>query len=177
MKHTLLLPLVLALPVSALLHAGFPAAGEAPSATQIPVAPGQNFTGTTSTLDTSGVVSVGRRLFEPGAHSNWHRHEGGQLVFAEAGRGFYQERGKPVRWLNAGESGYIPAGTPHWHGAVPTDSFTQLVVTFAGATTWMEPVTDEEYGRLIKQRNDDGTTSASINDQTVLDFDVTPEGR
>jgi quercetin dioxygenase-like cupin family protein len=117
---------------------------------QQPSGASANFTGQTSTLDTEGVASIGRRLFAPGAHSNWHRHEGGQVVFAEKGAGFYQERGKPVHWLKEGESGYIAANTPHWHGANTRESFTQLVVTFAGATTWMENVSDDDYARLIK---------------------------
>jgi quercetin dioxygenase-like cupin family protein len=143
-----LLALVLGVAVAGIAHAQAPAA-PAPAAQQ-PSPAGSNFSGQTSTLETDGVVSIGRRLFEPGVHSNWHRHEGGQVVFAEKGAGFYQERGKPVHWLSEGQSGYIAANTPHWHGAVPKQSFTQLVVTFAGATTWMEKVTEEDYTRLIK---------------------------
>src|SRR6266508_2928089 len=143
-----LLVLVLGVTVAGIGHAQAPSPPR--SAPQQPSPASANFSGQTSTLETDGVVSLGRRLFEAGAHSNWHRHGGGQLVFAEKGAGFYQDRGKPVHWLSEGQSGYIAANTPHWHGAISKESFTQLVVTFAGATTWMEKVTDEDYARLIK---------------------------
>jgi len=78
-------------------------------------APG--FTGRTTTLDTAG-YSIGRRVFEAGAHNaTWHLHTAGQLIFAESGHGRFQIKGQPIHELAPGESGFIPAGMMHWHGA------------------------------------------------------------
>ncbi|MDF9832255.1 4-carboxymuconolactone decarboxylase [Ereboglobus sp. PH5-5] len=92
--------------------------------------------------------SVGNVVFSPSARTNWHTHPDGQILLAIAGRGCYQERGKPVRWLGAGDVVNIPAGVEHWHGAAPGSEFTHIALSNEyqnSAVTWMKPVTDEEY--------------------------------
>lgn len=45
----------------------------------------------------------------------------------------------------------IPAGAKHWHGAARDSWFVHLAIEVPGKNTaseWLEPVTDEEYGRL-----------------------------
>jgi quercetin dioxygenase-like cupin family protein len=121
--------------------------GHAQQAASQPVlaeAPG--FTGKTATLETTG-YSVGRRIFAPGSHNaTWHMHTAGQLVFAEAGHGRLQIKGQPARELAPGDSGYIPANTMHWHGSVPTESFTMMFITMGASTTSQgEPLTEEVY--------------------------------
>lgn len=107
-------------------------------------APG--FAGKTATLDTTG-YTVGRRIFAPGSHNaTWHMHAAGQLIYAESGHGRYQIKGQPIRELAPGDTGYIPGGTMHWHGSLPSETFTMTFVTMgAGATTQGEPITDEIY--------------------------------
>ena len=50
-------------------------------------------------LTTEGVV-IGNVTFEPGCRNNWHIHRatkgGGQMLVGVAGRGWYQEEGKPA---------------------------------------------------------------------------------
>ncbi|MFS2738141.1 4-carboxymuconolactone decarboxylase, partial [Parabacteroides merdae] len=41
-------------------------------------------------------VPISNVTFEPGCRNNWHSHTGGQLLVATAGRGYYQEQGKPA---------------------------------------------------------------------------------
>jgi len=130
-------------------HAQQPAApvpaSPAAAPTGIPAeAPG--FTGKTALLDTTG-YSVGRRIFAPGSHNaTWHMHAAGQLIFAESGHGRFQIKGQPIRELSPGDSGYIPAGTMHWHGSVPTETFTMTFVTMgAGPTTQGEALTEDIY--------------------------------
>jgi quercetin dioxygenase-like cupin family protein len=113
--------------------------------TGIPVeAPG--FTGKTALLDTAG-YSIGRRIFAPGSHNaTWHMHAAGQLVFAESGRGRLQIQRQAIRELAPGDSAYIPAGTMHWHGSAPNESFTMTFVTMgAGPTTQGDAVTEDVY--------------------------------
>lgn len=105
-------------------------------------------------LSTEQVV-IGNVAFEPGCRNNWHIHHaesgGGQILLVTAGRGYYQEWGKPARELAAGDVVNIPAGVKHWHGAAKDSWFAHLAVEVpaeAGHTEWLEPVSDEDYGSL-----------------------------
>jgi len=128
-------------------HAQQPAtrpAGAAP-ATVVP-AEAAGFVGKTALLDTTG-YTVGRRIFAPGSHNaTWHMHTAGQLIFAESGHGRFQIKGQPIHELAPGESGFIPGGMMHWHGSVPTESFTMTFVTMGASTTSQgEAVTEDVY--------------------------------
>lgn len=72
-------------------------------------------------LTTQG-VSAAHVSFEPGCRNWWHiHHKGGQILLCTGGRGYYQEWGKEARKLHPAEG---------------------------SSNEWVEPVTDEEYGRL-----------------------------
>jgi quercetin dioxygenase-like cupin family protein len=90
--------------------------------------------------------------FEPGCRNNWHIHHlGGQILFCTAGKGWYQEEGKPAQSLHPGDVVNIPAGVKHWHGATKDSWFAHIALSVPaeGATTeWLNPVTDEEYNKL-----------------------------
>ena len=97
-------------------------------------------------------VPISNVTFEPGCRNNWHIHHassgGGQILICVAGRGYYQEYGKPAQELHPGDVVNIPAGVKHWHGAAPDSWFSHLAVGVAGENTsneWLEPVSDEEY--------------------------------
>ena len=105
-------------------------------------------------LSTSGVV-IGNVTFEPGCRNNWHIHRaakgGGQILLCTAGRGWYQEWGKPAQKLGPGDVVNIPADVKHWHGAAKDSWFAHLAVEVPGdetANEWLEMVNDEEYGQL-----------------------------
>lgn len=90
--------------------------------------------------------------FEPGCRNNWHIHQarkgGGQMLVGVAGRGWYQEEGKPAQEILPGTVIHIPAGVKHWHGAAKDSWFAHLAFEIPGEGTsneWLEPVTDEEY--------------------------------
>jgi quercetin dioxygenase-like cupin family protein len=102
------------------------------------------FTGKSDTLDAKD-LGVGRRSFEAGARSAWHSHDKGQLLFVEQGRGRVQRKGEPVKELKVGDSDYTAPSVVHWHGAVPTERYVQVAVSFGGDITWMQKVTDAEY--------------------------------
>lgn len=65
--------------------------------------------------------------FAPGAHSNWHRH-GGMDILVTGGLGIYQQEGHPAQLLRRGDVVHIPAGVRHWHGAAPGNWFQQIVI-------------------------------------------------
>ena len=102
-------------------------------------------------------VNVSNVTFEPRCRNNWHIHHaeqgGGQMLIGVAGRGWYQEEGRPAVEILPGTVIHIPAGIKHWHGAAADSWFAHLAFEVAGEETsneWLEPVTDEEYDRLEK---------------------------
>lgn len=102
-------------------------------------------------LTTEG-VAIGNVTFEPKCRNNWHiHHKGGQMLLCTAGRGYYQEWGKPARELHPGDVVQIPPEVKHWHGAAPDSYFVHLAVEVpaeGSSNEWLEPVSDEEYGKL-----------------------------
>lgn len=105
--------------------------------------------------DPKGGLFAANVTFEPGCRNNWHIHHaktgGGQILICVAGRGYYQEEGKPAVELNPGDCINIPAEVKHWHGAAPDSWFSHLAVEVPGterSNEWCEPVTDEEYSKL-----------------------------
>lgn len=100
-------------------------------------------------------VRISNVTFEPKCRNNWHIHHaengGGQILVCVAGRGYYQEWGKPAVEMNPGDCINIPPEVKHWHGAAPDSWFSHLAVEVPGTNTsneWLEPVTDEEYNKL-----------------------------
>ena len=100
-------------------------------------------------------VVIGNVTFEPACRNHWHIHHakngGGQILLVTAGRGWYQEWGKPARALKAGDVVHIPANVKHWHGAAKDSAFQHLAVEVAGeetSTEWCEPVDEKEQLNL-----------------------------
>jgi quercetin dioxygenase-like cupin family protein len=94
---------------------------------------------------------IGNVTFEPGCRNSWHKHGGGQVLLVTGGRGYYREWGMPARELHSGDVVEIPAGAKHWHGAARDSWFVHLFVFVnpeKEATTWLEPVSDEDYNTL-----------------------------
>ena len=100
-------------------------------------------------------VFLANVTFEPGCRNNWHIHHaksgGGQILVCVAGRGYYQEEGKEAVEMKPGDCINIPAEVKHWHGAAPDEWFSHLAIEVPGENSsneWLEPVSDEEYGKL-----------------------------
>ena len=97
-------------------------------------------------------VIVGNVTFEPACRNHWHIHHasegGGQMLLVTAGRGWYQEWGKPAQELRPGDVVNIPVGIKHWHGAAPDSWFSHLAVEVPGDETsneWLEAVDNTVY--------------------------------
>ena len=93
--------------------------------------------------------------FEPRCRNNWHIHHakqgGGQMLIGVAGRGWYQEEGKPAVEILPGTVIHIPVGVKHWHGAAADSWFSHLAFEVSGEETsneWLEAVTDDVYNLL-----------------------------
>lgn len=94
--------------------------------------------------------------FAPGAHSNWHRH-GGMDILVTGGVGIYQQEGRAAQVLRKGDVLHIPTGTRHWHGAAPGNWFQQIVIydkDWKPTTHYADvdnTVTDEAYNHLAME--------------------------
>ena len=102
--------------------------------------------------DPNETVFIANVTFEPGCRNNWHIHHaksgGGQILVCVAGRGYYQEWGKPAQELRPGDVVNIPVGVKHWHGAAPDSWFSHLAVEVPGDETsneWLEAVDNTVY--------------------------------
>ena len=109
---------------------------------------GQSYLAPLSTQQV-GIYNV---TFEPSCRNNWHIHHakngGGQILVCVAGRGYYQEWGKPAQELRPGSVVNIPVGVKHWHGAAPNSWFSHLAVEVPGDETsneWLEAVDNTVY--------------------------------
>ncbi|GAA3123615.1 quercetin dioxygenase-like cupin family protein [Kribbella aluminosa] len=87
--------------------------------------------------------------FTPGARTNWHSHANGQLLVCTDGTGLVGTRDGTTVVLRAGESVWTPAGEEHFHGGTTQTMMCHYAILDASgdseATTWLEPVTDEQY--------------------------------
>ena len=93
--------------------------------------------------------------FEPGVRNNWHIHKadkrGGQVLVGVAGKGWYQEDGKPAVEILPGTVIHIPANVKHWHGAQKDNWFSHLAFEIEGENSsniWLETVNDDYYLKL-----------------------------
>ncbi len=117
---------------------------------------GEHFTGASflapMSLEQVGIFNV---TFEPGCINEWHIHHaskgGGQILIAVAGRGWYQEWGKPERELKPGDTVNIPANVKHWHGAAKDSWFQHIAVEVPGegtSTEWLGFPDPDDYAKL-----------------------------
>ena len=111
---------------------------------------GAYFTGQSYLAPMGPVTNV---TFEPRCRNNWHvHHRQVQVLICVAGRGWYQEWGKPAVEMTPGTVVAIPAEAKHWHGAARDSWFQHLTyhtdVQEGASNEWLEPVTDEWYDQL-----------------------------
>ncbi len=112
---------------------------------------GQYFIGNSYLADMGdGMFNV---TFEPRCRNNWHvHHKQVQVLICVAGRGWYQEWGKPAVEMTPGTIINVPAEVKHWHGAAKDSWFQHLTyhkdVQDEASNEWLEPVTDEVYDGL-----------------------------
>ena len=108
---------------------------------------GSQFTGEVFaylTMASTDGVTINTVDFTPCARTYWHSHEDGQIRIVLAGRGLIQADSGPVRVIRAGDTVWAPPGERHWHGASP-DSYVVHTAISLGATSWAEPVADDQY--------------------------------
>jgi quercetin dioxygenase-like cupin family protein len=90
-------------------------------------------------------VHVYHVKFESGARTNWHTHSGPQWLLVVEGRIRVQTAGNPPQEVEVGDAVVFAPGEKHWHGAAPGSTGVHLAVNVNAETTWLEPVSDEDY--------------------------------
>ena len=110
--------------------------------------PTATFTGEvyTQSISSDGQVNIANVTFTPCARSDWHTHEGGQMLRVLSGKGWICDQGEEARAIKAGDVIWAAPGTTHWHGADEGSIMRHFVVAL-GTTTWHDKVTDEDYRR------------------------------
>jgi quercetin dioxygenase-like cupin family protein len=117
--------------------------------------PAENFTGDVYmnpifTGDGRSRLFAALVRFTPGARTNWHSHANGQLLHCTDGVGLVATRDGTTIRMRAGDTVWTPAGEEHWHGGTADNMMCHYAILdetpAADATTWLEPVTDEQYG-------------------------------
>ncbi len=100
--------------------------------------------------DSIANFSLAHATFAAGAKLDWHLHPGGQYLLITEGKGYYQEKGKPVQIVNKGDVIKCLPNVEHWHGATPETTFAYVGATPVqkGKTKWFKRVTDEEYNNF-----------------------------
>lgn len=117
--------------------------------------PAENFTGSVRidplfSAPAPARASGAKVTFEPGARSAWHTHPLGQTLIVTSGLGWTQVEGGKKEEIRPGDVIWCPPNTRHWHGATPTTTMTHIAIQEAldgKVVTWMEKVSDEQYGR------------------------------
>ena len=88
--------------------------------------------------------------FEPGARTAWHTHPLDQTLVVTAGLGWVQREGGPREEIRPGDVVRFSPGERHWHGASATTAMSHIAIQEAdyrgSAVTWMEQVSEEDYG-------------------------------
>ena len=116
--------------------------------------PAEYFTGTVR-MDPLITAPAPARLrgltvtFEAGARTAWHTHPLGQTLLVTAGLGLVQREGGPIETIRPGDTIFFEPNEKHWHGASPEVAMTHIALQEeldGSAVTWMEHVTDAQYG-------------------------------
>ena len=97
-------------------------------------------------------------VFEPGVINNYHRHEGGQILFATDGIGYHQMRDGKVGILRPGDVAFCPPGCTHWLGGSSDSTFAHIAITTNpkhSAVTWYERISAKEQASLASKQDHD----------------------
>jgi quercetin dioxygenase-like cupin family protein len=97
------------------------------------------------TLTADDGTNVGVVHFSPGARTHWHRHPGGQFLYAITGRGRVRTRDEAGHVLEPGDVIHVGPDAWHFHGGTADTPLVHVAINGGGAPEWGEPVTDEEF--------------------------------
>lgn len=113
--------------------------------------------------DTMKIPAFGQVTFEPCTRTDWHSHDGGQILLVTEGVGVFEMEGEPARLMQAGDVILVPPGVRHMHAAINDSWFAHIAIAVnpgVGTTNWFEKVTDAEYDAAVETARGNGTIRA-----------------
>lgn len=113
--------------------------------------------------DTMKIPAFGQVTFEPCTRTDWHSHDGGQILLVTEGVGVLEMDGEPARLMQAGDVILIPPGVRHMHSAINDSWFAHIAISVnpgVGTTNWFEKVTNDEYNAAVATARANGTIRA-----------------
>lgn len=90
-------------------------------------------------------IKLYRVKFSAEARTDWHTHEGIQILYVLSGECRLQTEGEDFQDIPSGTTVIIQPGEKHWHGASPKGDMVHLAYGDYLKTDWMEAVADEDY--------------------------------
>lgn len=114
----------------------------------------------TSYNEETKIPAFGQVTFEPCTRTDWHYHDGGQILLVTEGVGVFEMEGEPARLMQAGDVILIPPGKKHMHSAIDDSEFAHIAIGVnpnVGTTNWLDKVTDDEYYAAVKTARENGT--------------------
>lgn len=106
------------------------------------------------------IPAFGQVTFEPCTRTDWHYHDGGQILLVTEGVGVFEMEGEEARIMQAGDVILIPPGKKHMHSAIDDSWFAHIAIGVnpgVGTTNWLDKVTDAEYNAAVKTARANGT--------------------
>ncbi len=84
-------------------------------------------------------ASVSLVHFHDGARTNWHEHEGEQILYVVEGECRVGTDAVAEERLSPGDRVHLPGGKRHWHGAAPGQTMAHLSITTGREPVWDGP--------------------------------------
>ncbi len=106
------------------------------------------------------IPAFGQVTFEPCTRTDWHYHDGGQILLVTEGVGVFEMEGEEARIMQVGDVILIPPGKRHMHSAIDDSWFAHIAIGVnpgVGTTNWLDKVTDAEYNAAVKTARANGT--------------------
>lgn len=91
-------------------------------------------------------VRLYRVTFARGGRTNWHTHDGAQLLFGLSGRCVVVDRSGTTLTLDPGDVVVIDPHEEHWHGAAPGGGGEHLAINVGKETVWLD---SSEHGEPL----------------------------
>src|SRR5689334_25272955 len=111
---------------------------------------GTVYIATVATPSAASRVQASSVHFTRGARTACHTPPHGQTIYVTAGVGRVQRRDGPIEVIRPGDRVFFEPGEEHWHGASATRFMAHLALLqvdeHGNSATWLDQVTDEEYG-------------------------------
>ncbi|MGN0162402.1 MAG: stalk domain-containing protein [Candidatus Ornithomonoglobus sp.] len=110
--------------------------------------------------DSLKIPAFAQVTLEPCTRTDWHYHDGGQILLVTEGVGVFETEGEAARIMQSGDVILIPPRKVHMHSAINDSHFAHIAIGVnpeIAKTNWLDKVTDEEYNAAVDTARATGT--------------------